>query len=221
MALNNYGGGAQQQAAAQAAGGMDMGAGGMDMGAPRPAGGGGFKFKFGAKAAPSVRASRETSPKPSNVAQPATSTAPMHAAKNQVHRNEVHESPGLHRSPDMHKPGEAPGEGAVGRSLSPEMPGPAVRGSYESNAGQQRAGGAARSEASRMSHESVVSTPGSMPKARRPPGASALDVKKSERLRKLEEELEGMAVTQELQNAYLDPNARNHRPRSAPPLPNL
>jgi hypothetical protein len=39
------------------------------------------------------------------------------------------------------------------------------------------------------------------------------EVKKSERLRKLEEELEGMGVTQELEHAYLDPSGRNRRPR--------
>jgi len=202
--LNNYGGGGGQQAA------MQSGAQ-IETAATKAPGGSGFKFKFGAKGGASVHASTDAPPKTCNAPSAAPSAIGMHAGSNQqVHHSrnqEVHHSPAL----------QAPGGGGMGRALSPEMPGPAVRGSNQNNANRHSAAGAGPSEASRMSHDSVASTAG----GHKIPGASPADVNKSKRLQKLEQELAGMAVTQELQNAYIHPNGRNRRPRSAPPPPSL
>ena len=197
--LNNYG--SQQQAAAQEQPVVQV--------ASKVGGGGGFKFKFGAKkeAAPSVPAAasaQQAQPQPHSLAQDvqhANSITPVAPS-------------GL---------ASYAGVGGGARSLSPELPGPAVRASFET---ANTAHGGRQSQASRMSHESSSSSvgggggadkdkDGALVRGRRGGG----EVKKSERLRKLEEELEGMGVTQELAHAYVDPSGRNRRPRCLNPRP--
>jgi len=189
VSLNNYA--SQQQAPQQA---------GQEQAAPsKPLG---FKFKFGAKATPSVRQSAEAP------AQPAAAPAMgAHVGADAALGSQ------LAGSPQKHAAGRDAG------SLSPEMRGPVVRASHDSGKGADGsfyggAGQGARSEASRMSQDSAVSDHGGG--RGRKGAARAGDVKKSDRLRKLEEELNGLAVTQELAHAYVDPSGRNLRPRCAP-----
>ena len=97
-------------------------------------------------------------------------------------------------------------EGSDAKLLSPNMR--VVGASHESGKDVSHERGAG---ASVMSQDSTASV-GSGAKVRKgamQPG----ELKKNERLRKLEEELNGMAVTQELQHAYVDPSGRNRRPR--------
>ena len=168
---------------------------------------GGFKFKFGAKATPSVRLSTED---PRNQAPVQLTAAPGmggHAGNGAEQGNQFGAWPQMQMAQQPSPLKHAAARGASdAKSLSPNMR--AVGASHESGKEASHEGG---KEASRISYDSTVSE-SSAAKVRKG-GMQPGELKKNERLRKLEEELNGMAVTQELLHAYVDPSGRNRRPR--------
>ena len=197
VSLNNYAT-QQQQQQQQHAEAVQGGGGGTRAS-------GGFKFKFGAKATPSVRLSTEV---PRNQAPVQLTAAPAiggHAGNGAEQGNQFGAWPQTQKaqqpSPRKHAAGRDAREASDTKSLSPNM---RQVPSHESG-----------KEASRMSHDSTVSesSAAKVGKGKGKGGMQPGELKKNQRLRKLEEELNGMAVTQELQHAYVDPSGRNRRPR--------
>ena len=190
VSLNGYGGeGGLAQAGASVSPSKLGGAGGGGAG-------GGFKFKFGGKKTSSVRnsaegaavAAREVGA--SSLAAPATQGSPAKPQGGAVWSSPEAAQAAATRSA-QHGATDVGGGGAESRA--------------------QRGGAA---EASRQSYDSISSVQAGGGKALgRRGGGMAGGPRKSEKLRRLEEELAGMGVTGQLDQAYLDGNGLNRRPR--------